>query len=122
MQEQIKVPKVYLDMINQIFELEKKASALTESNSLQRNINRLKELFENDLGGGYNNNNEAIGFIYHNPIGEPYNETRTDCDASIAGTRTDNLVITEVIKPIIRCKKGGVNVLVQKAVVVAESK
>jgi hypothetical protein len=119
MQDQIKVPKVYLDMINQIFEMEKKISLLNEPNSLQRNINKLKELFENDLGGGPNN--ESIGFIYHSPLGEHYNETRTDCDASIAGTSTENLVIIEVIKPIIRYKKGGVNILVQKAVVVAES-
>lgn len=106
-------------MINQIFEMEKKISLLNEPNSLQRNINKLKELFENDLGGG--TNNDSVGFIYHSPLGEHYNETRTDCDASIAGTSTENLVIIEVIKPIIRYKKGGVNVLVQKAVVVAET-
>jgi hypothetical protein len=37
------------------------------------------------------------GLVYHNPIGEPYNETRTDIEASISGNSADNLIITEVI-------------------------
>jgi hypothetical protein len=119
MQEQIKVPKYFLDLINQIFEIEKKLSNIQETNSIQRNINKLKDLLENEVSP---HDGEQGGFIYHNPIGEPYNETRTDCEASIAGSSTDNLVITEVIKPIIRYKKGGLNLIVQKAVVVAESK
>ncbi len=120
MQEQIRVPKLYLDLVNQIFEIEKKAAQIQESNSIQRNLNKLKEILENDLGGQAGG--EPQGFIYYNPLGEDYNETRTDCEASIAGTRTDNLEIIEVIKPIIRYRKGGMNIIVQKAVVVVESK
>ncbi len=120
MQEQIRVPKLYLDLVNQIFEIEKKAAQIQESNSIQRNVNKLKEILENDLGG--QSGGEPQGFIYYNPLGEDYNETRTDCEASIAGTRTDNLEIIEVIKPIIRYRKGGMNIIVQKAVVVVESK
>jgi TolA-binding protein len=119
MQEQIKVPKYFLDLINQIFEIEKKLSNIQETNSIQRNLNKLKDLLENEIS---TQSGEQGGFIYHNPIGEVYNETRTDCEASIAGSSTDNLFITEVIKPIIRYKKGGLNIIVQKAVVVAESK
>lgn len=120
MQEQIKVNKIYLDIINQIFEIEKKTSQIQESNSIQRNINKLKVMLENDLGNP--SGGEPQGFIYHNPIGEIYNETRTDCEASIAGTSTENLEIVEVIKPIIRYKKGGLNIIVQKAIIVVESK
>lgn len=120
MQEQIRVPKLYLDLVNQIFEIEKKAAQIQESNSIQRNVNKLKEILENDIGG--QSGGEPQGFIYYNPLGEDYNETRTDCEASIAGTRTDNLEIIEVIKPIIRYRKGGMNIIVQKAVVVVQSK
>lgn len=118
MQDNNRVPKIYLDIINQIFEMEKKVAKIQETNSIQRNINKLREIFENDLASqGW----EPMGLIYHNPIGEDYNETRTDCEASIAGTKTDNLRITDVIKPIIRIKQGGMNLIVQKAIVIVES-
>lgn len=120
MQEQFKVPKVYLDIINQIFEIEKKTASIQEPHTIYRNINKLKEILESDLGNP--NSGEPEGFVFHNPLGEPFNETRTDCEASISGTSTDNLEIIEVIKPIIRYKKGGRNLIVQKAVVVVESK
>lgn len=59
---------------------------------------------------------------FHNPIGEPYNETRTDCDASIAGSGTEHLMITEVMKPIVWLSVGGApKHIVQQAVVVVES-
>lgn len=116
--QQFKLPeghKIYLDMLNQIFEIEKKLERVQESNSINRNLNKLKELFETELY------QQGSGLTYHNPIDEPYSETRFDCDASIAGESTENLVITEVIKPIIRFKQGGYNHIVQKAVVVVKS-
>lgn len=114
MNEQIKLPKFYIDVLDQIFEIEKKVERLTETNSIVRNITRLKEMFEQLEADG--------GLTYHNPIGEPYKESRTDLEASIAGNSADNLVIMEVIKPIIRYRKGGVTLIVRKGVVVAESK
>lgn len=114
--QQYKLPKssmVYLDMINQIFEIEKKIGKIEEPNSIKRNLRRLKDLLENLQ--------EGIGFTYHNPIDEHYDDTRLDCDANIAGEGTENLVITEVIKPIIRVKQGGITQIVQKAVVIAQS-
>lgn len=111
------VLKAYIDIMNQIFDIEKKAMALNESNSIQRNLNRLKEIMENDLPL-----NAKAGLIYHNPIGEAYNETRTDCEATIAGNSTEDLVISEVIRPIIRLKEGGFTHIIQKAVVITESK
>lgn len=115
--QQYKLPKsskVYLEMINQIFEIEKKVDKLSERNSISRNISRLQDILENLQDG--------VGFIYHNPIDEPYDETRLDCDANIAGESAENLVITEVIKPIIRYKQGGHTRIVQKAVVIVQSK
>jgi len=114
MNEQIKLPKLYIDVLDQIFEIEKKVERLAETNSIVRNITRLKEMFEQLEADG--------GLTYHNPIGEPYKESRTDLEASIAGNSADNLVIMEVIKPIIRYRKGGVTLIVRKGVVVAESK
>lgn len=113
MNEQIKVPKIYIDLLDQIFEIEKKVEGLSESNSISRNVSRLKEIFEQFESDG--------GLFYHNPIGESYNETRTDIEASIAGSSADNLVITEVIKPIVRLRKGGITFIARKGIVVVES-
>ena len=118
--DQIKAAKAYLDIINQLFEIERKVAALREPNSLQRNINKLKDIMEHDMmalpDGG------AQGFTWHNPLGEDYNITRTDCEASIAGESITDLQIAEVIKPIIRFRQGDLNVIVQKAVVVVNAK
>jgi hypothetical protein len=114
MNEQIKVPKIFIEMLDQIFEIEKKVESLTEFNSISRNVGRLKEIFEQlEVDGG---------LFYHNPIGETYNETRTDLEASISGDSADNLVITEVIKPIVRYRKGGITLITRKGIVVATSK
>lgn len=117
MQENVKVSKFYLDIMNQIFEIEKKAGQIQESNSIHRNVNRLKEIFDNELPSPLS---KGIGLIYVNPLGEDYNETRTDCEANIAGISTENLKIIEVIKPIIYYRNGGLKGLVQKGVVVVE--
>lgn len=117
----MKLPKqfdVIFDIINQIFEIERKAEKLQESNSIQRNIDKLKDILENQISVLF----PDTGFIYENPVGEDYNETRTDCTASIAGESTENLVIIEVIKPIIRYKQNNMTQIVQKAVVVVQSK
>lgn len=111
--------EVYLEMLNQIFEIEKKAEKLSEQNSINRNLSRLKEFFEERLPIS---KDEKTGFYLENPIGEKYNETRIDLDATIAGEETSGLVVTEVIKPIIRVRSQGISKLVQKGVVIVESK
>ena len=110
----VTIPQKFIEILDQVFEIEKKVENLTESNSISRNITRLKEIFEQLETDG--------GLVYHNPIGEPYNETRTDIEASIAGNSADNLIITEVIKPIVRYRKGGITLIARKGIVVAESK
>ncbi|NCC55958.1 MAG: hypothetical protein EOM11_10875, partial [Erysipelotrichia bacterium] len=48
METRIKIPKPYLFMLNQIFELEQKVSKLNEQNSIQRNIDKMKNIFETE--------------------------------------------------------------------------
>lgn len=118
----ITVKQVYLDFINQIFEIEKKATNLKVENSIYRNLNKIKGILEDE----FFKDNCSIGFTYHNPIGESYSDQRTDCEATIAGAEVENLEIIEVIKPIIyyayqedeKIKK----VIVQPAVVIVQSK
>ena len=81
----VKVPQAYLDFMNQIFEIEKKASNIKEDNSIQRNINKMKGIMEEEFFKG----TSTIGLSYHNPLGEIYTDTRTDCEATIAGTEVE---------------------------------
>ena len=70
----VKDKQTYLDFINQIFEIEKKANNLKEENSIQRNINKMKGIMEEEFIKG----SSTIGLTYHNPLGEDYTDTRTD--------------------------------------------
>lgn len=118
----IKVPQAYLDFMNQIFEIEKKSANLKEEHSIQRNLNKMKGILEEEFFKG----SLTIGLTYHNPLGESYSDTRTDCEATIAGTAVENLEIIEVIKPIIfysyQENEKVMKVIVQPAVVIVQSK
>ena len=118
----VKVPQAYLDFMNQIFEIEKKTANLKEDNSIQRNLNKMKGILEDEFFKG----SSTIGLTYHNPIGERYADTRTDCEATIAGTDVNNLEIIEVIKPIIFYSyqefEKIIKIIVQPAVVIVQSK
>lgn len=100
-----------IPVINQLFMMEVKIEkGNEESKGLLRNLNRIKRYLE------------EMGLHYYNPIGESYDETRTDCEASISGKKTENLIITEVIKPIIRQEIHGLSTIVQQAVVIVEGR
>jgi hypothetical protein len=118
----VKVPQAYLDFMNQIFEIEKKADNLKEENSIQRNLNKMKGILEEEFFKG----SSTIGLTYHNPMGESYSDTRTDCEATISGTGVENLEIIEVIKPIIfyayQENEKVMKVIVQPAVVIVQSR
>ena len=118
----VKVPQAYLDFMNQIFDIEKKATNLKEENSIQRNLNKMKGILEEEFFKG----SSTIGLTYHNPLGESYSDTRTDCEATIAGTGVENLEIIEVIKPIVfyayQENEKVIKVIVQPAVVIVQSK
>jgi len=100
----------YVFLINQIFEIENKVNKLAEKNTIERNVKKLKSYFE-----------EEAFLFYDNPVGENYSETRTDVEANISGDEIDDLVIVDVVKPIIRIKQGKTNQIVQKGIVIVES-
>ena len=58
-------------MANLVFELEKKLSE-NDSPGVKRNVQRMKDVLE------------EAGVLLMNPLGEPYQETRTDLEANIA--------------------------------------
>lgn len=97
-------------LLNQLFEIEGKLKKLSETNSIHRNTKRIYEFLNQK------------GYFYHNPIGESYNETRTDCEATISGSVTADLIIVEVIKPVIHLKKNNTSHIIQKAIVIVEGK
>ena len=127
MEIRLQIPKSLLTAINQLYELEQKLKKHGDPNNLQRNVNKMKDAFAEeglmmgDLGGAQ----YRIGLAYEDPMGQPFKETRTDLDASISGAGTDNLVVVEVIKPIIRAvfrdTAGEFARLIQKGVVIVES-
>lgn len=116
METTIKIPKPYLFMLNQIFELEQKVSKLNEQNSIQRNIDKMKSYFETEALA------DGQGLLYHNPLGEKYDVTRADCEATISGASHENLEIIEVLKPIIYITYGNSKMIAQKAIVIVQSK
>jgi hypothetical protein len=95
-------------IINQLFEMKAKLKETNVAQSLERNFTRLFNIFEE---GGY---------IIQDPIGEPYSETRADCEASITGSIGSKMKITHTIKPIIYQQTDGDVQLLQKGVVIAE--
>jgi hypothetical protein len=119
----LKVFKPYLFLLNQLFEIEKKVKKLEEQNSINRNIEKLKNYFEVEA---IENEIEFQGFkvsglYYVNPLGEGYNETRLDCEATISGDSYENLTIVDVIRPIVFAKSGSKQFIIQKALVIVES-
>jgi hypothetical protein len=101
--------KLLLLVLNQVFEIEKKLSLQGDPNNLNRNVNRIKTAVE------------EFGFFYEDPMGEDFQETRTDLDATISGKATERLKVVEVIKPIIRSGQRALSRVVQKGVVVVEA-
>jgi hypothetical protein len=128
MEPGIQTPKTILTVLNQLYELERKLKKLDDQANLTRNIGKMKDAFAEEglppLGavGGQ----RRICFAYEDPMGQPFKETRTDLEATISGSGTENLVVVEVIKPIIRAivkdSAGEFSKIVQKGVVIVESR
>ena len=174
---QVSMPKYFRDMLNNLFELEKKTVNAIDAQQLQQEIeqqikklNNKKQALEkiklsskkkskrrNKLSNKIKNNEQSINakqqqlnsieatkriitkmkdcfyikddisgneahYYYKNPIKESYDDTRTDVNAHISGTETDNLIIIEVIKPIIRMEINNQSAVVQKGIVTVASK
>jgi hypothetical protein len=106
----IEAPKWVLITLNNIYEIERKAKNEKTDHSILRNTSRINDILcEN-------------GFFYEDPMGQEFKETRTDLDATISGESIENLVVVEVIKPIIRFGSSALSKVVQKGIVIVESK
>jgi hypothetical protein len=98
----------YIQLINQFLEIKQKINKNIEGDLFERNFNRISSIFESE------------GYFFNYPLGEKYNETRTDCEASIVGEASSHMIITDVIKPIIYKKEKEGYLLVQKGIVIVE--
>jgi hypothetical protein len=103
------IPKFLLVALNQLYDMERKLALHGDAAGVGRNVQRVKEAFADG------------GLFYDDPMGQPFVETRTDLEASIAGAGTENLKVTEVIKPVIRYGDAAYSRVIQKGIVVVRS-
>ena len=81
-----------------------------------RNIEKIKDAIS-DLF------NHELDIFYEDPMGQAFKETRTDLDATITGSSSENLYVIEVIKPIIRFSTvDGHSRVIQKGTVIVQAK
>lgn len=99
-----------LQLINQLTEVEQKIRQNGQEEQFQRNFSRMYHILESE------------GYVCQYPLGEAYSDSRTDCEANIAGSPGRNMVITKVIKPIVYQKGDSGMTLLQRAVVIVENK
>ncbi len=122
------IPKSVLIVLNQLYELEQKIKKHGDTADLRRNVSKMKDALAEeglpalDAGSGQH----RIGLAYEDPMGQSVNETRTDLEFQISGEGTENLVVVEVIKPIIHAiftdGAGKFYQVVQKGIVIVESR
>ena len=62
--------EVYIEVLNQLFELDKKIKKIQEPNSMHRNLNRVYDLMGSRLPVGQG---EEMGLLIEDPFGQPYN-------------------------------------------------
>jgi hypothetical protein len=99
-----------IQILNQVFEMQEKLIASNNDTRFDRNINKILAICEQD------------GFSMHNPINEKFTDSRTDCDANIVGKLGSTMMVTQVVKPIIYQNMQGQKTIVQKGIVMIESK
>ncbi|HEY3385482.1 MAG TPA: hypothetical protein VGK46_03165 [Saprospiraceae bacterium] len=79
----------WCQIINQIHTLDVRTRSLADRDFYQRRFDRIRDLLK------------EANIHVHNPEGESYDFTRTDCEAMLQGDAHDALKIVEVIKPVI---------------------
>ncbi len=99
--------KLTLNLINQLFEIERKLTS-KKIDVADRNLERIKH----DL--------EANNIKVIDPTGEKYEDTRTDCQANIVGELGRNMVITRTMKPIVIENGPNGMELIQRGTVIVE--
>jgi len=103
------IPKFFLQVLNNVNDIERKVSIHGDLGNIKRNVDRIKTALED------------AGLIMEDPMGQPFNETRTDLEATITGVDAENLEVVEVIKPIIRAGNREYSRVVQKGIVIVQS-
>jgi hypothetical protein len=96
-------------MANLVFELEKKL-AINDSPAIKRNVERMRAVLE------------EAGIMMLNPMGDAYQETRTDLEANIVSPAKGALFVVDVIKPVLYAQQEQGRTLLQKGVVIVGSK
>jgi hypothetical protein len=115
------IPRCILTTLNQVYDLEQKLKKYVGPGNFSRGVERIRDAFAEE--GLEDSRGGRIRLVYDDPMGQPVDDTRTDLEVSIAGSSTENLVVVEVIKPIIRAIiRDGVTQIVQRGVVTAESR
>ena len=100
----------YIQLINQIAEVENRIAQDDLMPKYERNFNRIRTLLEEE------------GFIYKYPVGERYRESNADYEANIVGRESVEMIITQVIKPVIYRREADRVTLVQRGIVMIEAK
>jgi len=106
---QVQIPKHTLLIVNNLFEIQKKIETTEDRLNIARNLGKIIEALEEQ------------GLTFENPIGQKFNQTRTDLEATISGEGTENLVVVDVLKPIIRAGNSNNTVVIQKGIVIVET-
>jgi hypothetical protein len=106
---QVQIPKYILILINNLFEIQKKIGATDDNLNIGRNMIKIIEALEEQ------------GLTFENPLGQRFNQTRADLEATISGEGTENLIVVDVLKPIIRMGNTNNSVIVQKGIVIVET-
>ncbi len=94
--------------LNQLHEVKRQA-AKENNQPILRACQRIAAYLEED------------GILVHDPLGEAYNNNRTDCEANIIADGAGASYITEVLKPAIYRTQQGKREIIQQAVVIVEA-
>ena len=105
----VEVPRIFLVLLNNLYEAERKLAMHGDTGNVQRNVDRMKGALQEQ------------GLVFEDPMGQRFQETRTDLEATISGDSADNLVVVEVIKPEDRYEIDGLSKVVQRGIVVVQS-
>ena len=121
------IPKGMLIVLKQLYELEQKLKKQGDPANLGRNVGRMKDALAEEaiLVWDADRGQRPIGLVYEDPMGQMFKETRTDLEARISGSGTENLIVVEVHKPIIRVlfkdSSGEFSKVLEKGIVIVES-
>jgi hypothetical protein len=99
-----------IQILNQLFDMQAKLTQLNMAEPFSRNMARLIHICQES------------GYTMHDPLGEKYADSRTDCEANIIGKLSSNMIVSQVVKPIVYQTLNNEKSIVQKGIVMIESK